>query len=67
MPSTLSGISPAQVRTLLQTTDKLTKTVSEVASVFGKSGKVDTATDSAPMEMLETTIQLKPENSSIRA
>ncbi|WP_158781461.1 CusA/CzcA family heavy metal efflux RND transporter [Pantoea sp. BAV 3049] len=62
MPSTLPGISPAQARTLLQTTDKLIKTVPEVASVFGKSGKADTATDSAPMEMLETTIQLEPEN-----
>ncbi len=62
MPSTLPGISPAQARTLLQTTDKLIKTVPEVASVFGKSGKADTATDSAPMEMLETTIQLKPED-----
>ncbi|EAM8764834.1 CusA/CzcA family heavy metal efflux RND transporter [Salmonella enterica] len=61
MPSTLPGISPAQARMLLQTTDKLIKTVPEVASVFGKSGKADTATDSAPMEMLETTIQLKPE------
>ncbi|EHS1368261.1 CusA/CzcA family heavy metal efflux RND transporter [Salmonella enterica subsp. enterica serovar Infantis] len=62
MPSTLPGISPAQARTMLQTTDKLIKTVPEVASVFGKSGKADTATDSAPMEMLETTIQLKPED-----
>ena len=62
MPSTLPGISPAQARTLLQTTDKLIKTVPEVVSVFGKSGKADTATDSAPMEMLETTIQLKPED-----
>lgn len=61
MPSTLPGISPAQARVLLQTTDKLIKTVPEVASVFGKSGKADTATDSAPMEMLETTIQLKPQ------
>ncbi|ECL5981413.1 CusA/CzcA family heavy metal efflux RND transporter [Salmonella enterica] len=62
MPSTLPGISPAQATELLQTTDKLIKTVPEVASVFGKSGKADTATDSAPMEMFETTIQLKPED-----
>jgi Cu(I)/Ag(I) efflux system membrane protein CusA/SilA len=62
MPSTLPGISPAQASALLQTTDKLIKTVPEVASVFGKSGKADTATDSAPMEMLETTIQLKPQD-----
>ncbi|QHM75476.1 Cation efflux system protein CusA [Mixta theicola] len=61
MPSTLPAISPAQAAALLQTTDKLIKTVPEVASVFGKSGKADTATDSAPMEMFETTIQLKPE------
>ncbi|EGR9572755.1 CusA/CzcA family heavy metal efflux RND transporter [Salmonella enterica subsp. enterica serovar Grumpensis] len=62
MPSTLPGISPAQATELLQTTDKLIKTVPEVVSVFGKSGKADTATDSAPMEMFETTIQLKPED-----
>ncbi|MBV8042803.1 CusA/CzcA family heavy metal efflux RND transporter [Pluralibacter sp.] len=62
MPSTLPGISPAQATLLLQTTDKLIRTVPEVASVFGKSGKADTATDAAPMEMLETTIQLKPES-----
>lgn len=62
MPSTLPGISPAQAAVLLQTTDKLIKTVPEVATVFGKTGKADTATDPAPMEMLETTIQLKPED-----
>jgi Cu(I)/Ag(I) efflux system membrane protein CusA/SilA len=47
---------------LLQQTDKLIKTVPEVASVFGKSGKAETATDSAPLEMIETTIQLKPQD-----
>ncbi|MGL6147938.1 MAG: CusA/CzcA family heavy metal efflux RND transporter [Plesiomonas sp.] len=62
MPSTLPGVSPAQAAVLLQTTDKLIKTVPEVASVFGKTGKAETATDSAPMEMMETTIQLKPES-----
>ncbi|TCV96734.1 CusA/CzcA family heavy metal efflux RND transporter [Biostraticola tofi] len=62
MPSTLPGVSPAQAAALLQTTDKLIKTVPEVASVFGKSGKADTATDSAPLEMVETTIQLKPQD-----
>lgn len=61
MPSTLPGVSPGQAAALLQTTDKLIKTVPEVASVFGKTGKAETATDSAPMEMMETTIQLKPE------
>lgn len=60
MPSTLSGVSPAQAAKLLQNTDKLIKTVPEVATVFGKAGRAETATDSAPMEMIETTIQLKP-------
>lgn len=46
----------------MQTTDKLIKTVPEVASVFGKTGKAETATDSAPLEMVETTIQLKPQD-----
>lgn len=62
MPSTLPGVSPSQAASLLQTTDKLIKTVPEVASVFGKSGKAETATDSAPLEMVETTIQLKPQD-----
>lgn len=62
MPSTLPGISPGQAAALLQTTDKLIKTVPEVASVFGKTGKAETATDSAPLEMVETTIQLKPQS-----
>ncbi|MDF7662257.1 CusA/CzcA family heavy metal efflux RND transporter [Erwiniaceae bacterium L1_54_6] len=61
MPSTLPGVSPGQAAVLLQTTDKLIKTVPEVASVFGKTGKAETATDAAPLEMVETTIQLKPE------
>ncbi|MDO6407464.1 CusA/CzcA family heavy metal efflux RND transporter [Pantoea phytobeneficialis] len=62
MPSTLPGVSPGQAAALLQTTDKLIKTVPEVASVFGKTGKAETATDAAPLEMVETTIQLKPES-----
>ncbi|MFH7827605.1 CusA/CzcA family heavy metal efflux RND transporter [Kluyvera chengduensis] len=62
MPSTLPGISPGQAAVLLQQTDKLIKTVPEVASVFGKSGKAETATDSAPLEMIETTIQLRPQD-----
>lgn len=62
MPSTLPGVSPAQAAFLLQNTDKLIKTVPEVDTVFGKVGKAETATDSAPMEMLETTIRLKPES-----
>lgn len=60
MPSTLPGVSPAEAAALLQKTDKLIKTVPEVASVFGKAGKAETATDPAPLEMVETTIQLKP-------
>ncbi|WP_171994769.1 efflux RND transporter permease subunit, partial [Klebsiella pneumoniae] len=47
---------------LLRVLDKLIKSVPEVASVFGKTGKAETATDSAPLEMVETTIQLKPED-----
>lgn len=62
MPSTLPGVSPGEAAALLQTTDKLIKTIPEVASVFGKTGKAQTATDSAPLEMVETTIQLKPED-----
>ncbi len=62
MPSTLPGVSPGQAAQILQTTDKLIKTVPEVASVFGKAGKAETATDSAPLEMIESTIQLKPES-----
>ncbi len=45
---------------MLQQTDRLIKTVPEVASVFGKAGRAETATDPAPLEMFETTIQLKP-------
>lgn len=62
MPSTLPGVSSAEAAKLLQNTDKLIKTVPEVATVFGKAGRAETATDSAPMEMIETTIQLKPES-----
>lgn len=62
MPSTLPGISPAQAAFLLQNTDKLIKTVPEVETVFGKAGKAETATDSAPMEMIETAIRLKPQD-----
>ena len=62
MPSTLPGVSPAQAAFLLQNTDKLIKTIPEVDTVFGKAGKAETATDSAPMEMIETTIRLKPQD-----
>ncbi len=60
MPSALPGISPGKAAELLQQTDRLIKTVPEVASVFGKAGRAETATDPAPLEMFETTIQLKP-------
>ncbi|MDR6446507.1 Cu(I)/Ag(I) efflux system membrane protein CusA/SilA [Paraburkholderia terricola] len=60
MPTALPGISAAKAGELLQQTDRLIKTVPEVATVFGKSGRADTATDPAPLEMFETTIQFKP-------
>ncbi|HWH47509.1 MAG TPA: efflux RND transporter permease subunit [Burkholderiales bacterium] len=60
MPSALPGISAGKVSELLQQTDRLIKTVPEVASVFGKAGRAETATDPAPLEMFETTIQFKP-------
>lgn len=60
MPSTLPGVSVGEIGHILQTTDKLIKTVPEVDTVFGKAGRAETATDPAPLEMLETTIRLKP-------
>ncbi len=60
MPSALPGISVGKVSELLQQTDRLIKTVPEVMRVFGKAGRAETATDPAPLEMLETTIQFKP-------
>jgi len=60
MPSALPGISAGKVTELLQRTNRLIKTVPEVASVFGKAGRAETATDPAPLEMFETTIQFKP-------
>jgi len=60
MPSALPGLSAGKAAELLQQTDRLIKTVPEVASVFGKAGRAETATDPAPLEMFETTIQLKP-------
>ena len=60
MPSALPGISAGKVGELLQQTDRLIKTVPEVARVFGKAGRAESATDPAPLEMLETTIQFKP-------
>ena len=60
MPSALPGLSAGKAAELLQQTDRMIKTVPEVASVFGKAGRAETATDPAPLEMFETTIQLKP-------
>jgi Cu(I)/Ag(I) efflux system membrane protein CusA/SilA len=60
MPSALPGLSVSKVAELLQQTDRLIKTVPEVARVFGKAGRADTATDPAPLEMFETTVQFKP-------
>ena len=60
MPSALPGISVSKAAELLQQTDRLIKTVPEVARVFGKAGRADTATDPAPIEMFETTITFKP-------
>ena len=62
MPTTFPGISIGKAQELLQQTDKLIKTVPEVKSVFGKIGRADTATDPAPLTMIETTIQLKPKS-----
>ncbi len=60
MPSALPGLSVGKAAELLQQTDRLIKTVPEVASVYGKAGRAETATDPAPLEMFETTIQFKP-------
>ena len=60
MPTTYPGVSIDKARALLQTTDKLIRTVPEVKQVFGKIGRAETATDPAPLTMIETTIQLKP-------
>ncbi len=60
MPTALPGLSAAEASELLQQTDRLVRTVPEVESVFGKAGRAETATDPAPLEMFETTIQLRP-------
>ncbi|MBD9483722.1 efflux RND transporter permease subunit [Pseudomonas sp. PDM14] len=60
MPSALPGLSAQKASQLLQLTDRLIKTVPEVEHVFGKAGRAETATDPAPLEMFETTIQFKP-------
>ncbi|WP_068877955.1 MULTISPECIES: efflux RND transporter permease subunit [unclassified Phenylobacterium] len=60
MPSALPGLSAAKASELLQQTDRMIKTVPEVKTVFGKAGRAESATDPAPLEMFETTIQFKP-------
>jgi Cu(I)/Ag(I) efflux system membrane protein CusA/SilA len=60
MPTALPGLSAGKAAELLQQTDRLIKTVPEVASVYGKAGRAETATDPAPLEMFETTIVFKP-------
>ncbi|WP_186091768.1 efflux RND transporter permease subunit [Burkholderia gladioli] len=60
MPTALPGISVDKAAELLQQTDRLIRTVPEVETVFGKSGRADSATDPAPLEMFETTIRFKP-------
>jgi Cu(I)/Ag(I) efflux system membrane protein CusA/SilA len=62
MPTTLPGISVGKARELLQQTDRLIMTVPEVERVFGKVGRAETATDPAPLTMIETIIRLKPKD-----
>ena len=62
MPTTYPGLSIGKAREILQQTDKLIATVPEVETVFGKIGRADTATDPAPLTMIETFIQLKPKS-----
>jgi Cu(I)/Ag(I) efflux system membrane protein CusA/SilA len=62
MPTTYTGISIGKAREILQQTDKLIKTVPEVKTVFGKIGRAETATDPAPLTMIETFIQFKPKS-----
>ena len=60
MPTALPSLSADKAAEIVQLTDRLLKTVPEVKTVFGKAGRAESATDPAPLEMLETTIQLKP-------
>jgi copper/silver efflux system protein len=60
MPSTMPGISIGEAQQLLQTTDRIIKQFPEVERVFGKAGRAETATDPAPLSMIETVIILKP-------
>jgi Cu(I)/Ag(I) efflux system membrane protein CusA/SilA len=60
MPTTLPGFSPAKASEILQQTDRIIKTFPEVHHAFGKIGRAETATDPAQLEMVETTVRLKP-------
>ena len=62
MPTAFTGISVGKAGELLQLTDKLIRTIPEVRTVFGKVGRAETATDPAPLTMIETTIQLHPKD-----
>ncbi len=62
MPTTLPGVSITKAREILQQTDKIIRSFPEVEMVFGKVGRAETATDPAPLSMIETTITLKPED-----
>ncbi|MFI4936991.1 MAG: efflux RND transporter permease subunit [Candidatus Berkiellales bacterium] len=62
MPTTFPGISVGKAQQILQQTDKLITSIPEVKTVFGKIGRAETATDPAPISMIETIIQFKPEN-----
>ena len=62
MPTAFTGISVGKAGELLQLTDKLIRTIPEVRTVFGKVGRAETATDPAPLTMIETTIQLRPKS-----
>jgi Cu(I)/Ag(I) efflux system membrane protein CusA/SilA len=62
MPSSFPGISVTKAKEVLQQTDKIIRTFPEVETVFGKMGRAETSTDPAPLDMVETTIKLKPES-----
>lgn len=62
MPTTMPGVSPDEAAEILRRTDRLIAAMPEVAHVFGKAGRAETATDPAPLSMLETTIMLKPKS-----
>ena len=59
MPTTMPGISITEAKNILQQTDRIIRTFPEVENVFGKAGRAETATDPAPLSMIETTIRLK--------